>query len=79
MSQTKKTDPAALAIEELEWGLKSAEGSIAFEWANVQRAQEYVENDQKRLTEALESYTVAVNRKEGLRYALTVLRNHDSA
>lgn len=79
MLKPTKTDSTALAIEELEWSLRGMDSQIENCWSDVQRAQKYAEDSQKHLTDRLERYTQAVNRKEGIRYALTVLRNHDSA
>lgn len=63
-----------LAIEELEWSLRGSDRSIEHEWIDVQRYQRRIEDDKRGLTEALERYTKAVNRKESLRLALEVLR-----
>lgn len=74
---TKKLDPTALAIEELEWSLEGNEGNINRCWETVERAQRWVSEYQQQLTLALEKYTEAVARRDGVRYALTVLRNHE--
>ena len=79
MPKKKKTDYTALAVEELEWLLQGADGNIVQSWEQVERAQRWITTYQEQLTEAMKRYNEAVTRKEGIRYALTVLRNHEES
>lgn len=66
-----------LAIEELEWQEDHADEIIQRKLAEVERAQRWVGTYQEQLTEALKMYTEAIARKESIRKALVVLRDHE--
>lgn len=72
-------DPLEVIIVELEWDMASADKYITEAWGRVVQAQKYVDREQDSLKQALARYSEAVARKEGIRQALTVLRNHDDS